>query len=93
MRQIKISGVYFFNVAAIFRVGDEGHTLSIILPALVQSTSVSLVRYSDHLNSAGWTSGQTGKFFRTAIINDMKHKNNATKRLTAERGYFSHSET
>jgi hypothetical protein len=52
MRQIKISGVYFFNVAAIFRCGDEGHMLSIILPALVQSTSVLLVRHSDHLTSA-----------------------------------------
>ena len=43
---------YFLNVAAILGGGDEGHTLFRTLPALVQSTSVSLVRLTDHLTSA-----------------------------------------
>jgi len=74
MRQIKIYGVYFLNVAAILRGGEEGNTLFRILPALVQANSISLVRHTDHLTSEDWSSGQTGNFFRTAIKYDTKHK-------------------
>jgi hypothetical protein len=84
MRQIKIYGVYFLYVAAILIRGEEEHTLLRILPVLVQANSISLVRHTDHLTSSDWTKGQTGKFFRTAIKYDMKHKNNTTKRLTEE---------
>jgi len=38
-------------MAAILKGGEEGHTLFRILPALVQSTCVSLVRHSAHLTS------------------------------------------
>ena len=51
MRQIKIYGVYFLNVAAILRGGEEGHMLFRILPALVQANCISLVRHTDHLTS------------------------------------------
>jgi len=63
------------NVAAILRGRNEGLALSIILPALVRSTSVFLVRHTDHLTSRDWTSGQRGKFYRTTRVYDMKHKN------------------
>jgi hypothetical protein len=89
MRHIKIYGVYFLNVVTILRGGEEGHTLFRILPALVHSASVSLVRHTDHLTSPYRTSGQTYKFLRTAIKYDMKQKNNTTKRLTEERGQLS----
>jgi len=82
MRQIKIYGVYFLNVGATIRGGEEGHKLFRILPALVQSTSVSLLRHTDHLTSADWKCGETGKHFRTVIRYDMQHKYNTTKRLT-----------
>ena len=86
MRQIKIYGVYFLNVAAILPGREKEHTIFSILPALVQAYSISLVRHADHLTSADWSSGQTGNFSRTAIKYDMKHKNNTTKYLTEELG-------
>ena len=43
--------VYLLNVLAILREREYGFTLFRILPALVQNTSVSLVRYSAHLTS------------------------------------------
>jgi len=52
MRQIKIYDVYFLNVAAILRGGEEGHTLFRILSARVQAAFVFLVRHTDHLTSA-----------------------------------------
>jgi hypothetical protein len=74
MRQIKIYDVSFLNVAAILRVGEEGLMLFKILLALVKANSTSLVRHTDHLTSADWSSAETGKFFRTAIkyITDTK---------------------
>jgi len=51
MRQIKLYVIYFLNVVAILSGAKEGHTLFRILPALVQITSVSLVRHTDHLTS------------------------------------------
>ena len=78
-------GVYFLNVAAILRGGHEGHTIFRMWPALVQSTFLSLLRDTDHLTSADWKCGQTGKFFRTEVKYNMKHKNNTTKRITEER--------
>ena len=43
--------VYLLNVLAILREREYGFTLFRILPALVQSTCVSLVRHSAHLTS------------------------------------------
>jgi hypothetical protein len=59
MRQIKIYGVYVLSVAAILSGEEEGLMLFGILPVLVEDNSVSLVRHTDHLTSAAWSSSQT----------------------------------